>query len=63
VLILVTKVLQNMANDVRFGSKERYMIPLNAFLDANAASVQAYLASFAVPPVSAAKRITLLARR
>ncbi|MES1907540.1 MAG: hypothetical protein MHM6MM_000643 [Cercozoa sp. M6MM] len=32
-LILITKVLQNLSNGVRFGDKEPYMIPLNKYLD------------------------------
>ncbi|KAI3653038.1 hypothetical protein MP228_002463 [Amoeboaphelidium protococcarum] len=31
-LVLISKVLQNLANGVRFGSKEAYMTPANSFL-------------------------------
>jgi len=34
-LILITKVLQNLSNDVEFGSKEPYMTKLNDFVHAN----------------------------
>ena len=48
VLILVTKVLQNLANNVHFGSKELFMTPVNGFLDDNAAGIADYLDGFAV---------------
>jgi len=34
-LILITKVLQNLSNDVEFGSKEPYMEKMNDFVHAN----------------------------
>jgi len=34
-LILITKVLQNLANGVYFGDKEQHMIPLNDVIDSN----------------------------
>jgi len=34
-LILITKVLQNLANDVEFGSKEPYMTKMNDFIHSN----------------------------
>ncbi|KAJ6247171.1 inhibitory regulator protein ira1-related [Anaeramoeba flamelloides] len=34
-LILITKALQNLANGVRFGIKEEFMIPLNPVIDNN----------------------------
>jgi len=34
-LILVTKVLQNLSNDVEFGSKEPYMSKMNDFIQSN----------------------------
>ena len=50
-LILVTKIVQNLANGVLFGSKEKFMLPFNSmiknaiqkrnlFLDALAANVR-----------------------
>jgi len=38
-LILITKVLQNLSNDVEFGSKEPYMTKLNDFVHANRAKL------------------------
>jgi len=34
-LILLSKVLQNLANGVKFGSKESFMVKLNGFIEAN----------------------------
>jgi len=34
-LILITKVLQNLSNDVEFGSKEPYMTKMNDFIQSN----------------------------
>ena len=34
-LILITKVLQNLANGVTFGEKEPHMVPLNDVIDSN----------------------------
>lgn len=34
-LVLMAKVLQNMANYVRFGDKERHMVALNILLERN----------------------------
>jgi len=34
-LILITKVLQNLSNDVEFGSKEPYMTKINDFIQSN----------------------------
>ena len=34
-LILITKVLQNLANGVHFGGKEQHMAPLNDIIDSN----------------------------
>ena len=31
-LVLICKVLQNLSNDILFGKKEPFMIPLNDFL-------------------------------
>ena len=43
-LTLLAKVLQNLANNVRFGGlKEKFMQPLNGFLDRAAARMNSYL--------------------
>jgi len=34
-LILITKVLQNLSNDIEFGSKEPYMTKMNDFIQSN----------------------------
>ena len=31
-LVLITKLLQNLANNVSFGKKEAYMVPMNSFV-------------------------------
>lgn len=43
-LVLLTKVLQNMSNDVKFGQKEPDMIPLNALMTQNMSRFTAFLA-------------------
>jgi neurofibromin 1 len=47
-LLLVAKVLMNMANGVLFGAKEQFMMPLNEFLVANTPLVKGFLADLAV---------------
>ncbi|ORX72553.1 hypothetical protein BCR32DRAFT_285738 [Anaeromyces robustus] len=42
-LVLCTKVILNLANNVRFGGKETFMIELNEFLIANIAPVTLFL--------------------
>jgi len=49
-LILVTKVLQNLANGVRFGQKESFMLPLNDFLESNQQPYKKYLQQVATAP-------------
>jgi neurofibromin 1 len=39
-LILITKVLQSLSNDVEFGSKEPYMTKLNDFIHSNREKLQ-----------------------
>jgi len=34
-LVLITKVLQNLANELQFGSKESYMLKVNDFISTN----------------------------
>jgi hypothetical protein len=41
-LILITKVLQNLSNDVEFGSKEPYMAKMNDFIQSNRVKLAAF---------------------
>lgn len=49
-LLLIAKIVQNLANNVLFGAKEPYMIPLNDFLTANICQVTAFLREISNPP-------------
>lgn len=51
-LLLITKVIQNLANNVLFGSKEAHMKVLNQFLSDNIRQVTKFLADVAVRPRS-----------
>ncbi|EGX89201.1 Ras GTPase activator [Cordyceps militaris CM01] len=51
-LLLIAKVIQNLANNVLFGTKEPYMFPLNKFLVVNISVVTGFLRAIAVPPAS-----------
>lgn len=42
-LLLIAKVVQNLANNVLFGAKEPYMFPLNDFLTQNIYRVTTFL--------------------
>ncbi|OZJ04004.1 hypothetical protein BZG36_03619, partial [Bifiguratus adelaidae] len=42
-ILLATKTIQNLANNVLFGAKETYMIPLNDFLTANIYPLRSFL--------------------
>jgi len=48
-LLLVTKVVQNLANRVKFGAKEQFLVPLNSFLEANIFSYEKFCYDFANP--------------
>ncbi|KAI9839685.1 MAG: Ras GTPase activating protein ira2 [Sclerophora amabilis] len=48
-LLLIGKVVQNLANNVLFGAKEPYMSPLNDFLAHNIYQVTAFLRTIAAP--------------
>ncbi|KAK6527837.1 Ras GTPase activating protein ira2 [Orbilia ellipsospora] len=48
-LLLIAKVVQNLANNVLFGAKEPYMIPLNDFLTANIYRVTSFLRDISSP--------------
>lgn len=57
-LLLIAKVVQNLANNVLFGAKEPYMYPLNDFLTQNIYRVTTFLREISVRP-----SITLTSRR
>lgn len=47
-LLLIAKVVQNLANNVLFGAKEPYMYPLNDFLTQNIYRVTTFLREISV---------------
>eukprot|EP01125_Pyxidicula_operculata_P009385 TRINITY_DN308_c1_g1_i1.p1 TRINITY_DN308_c1_g1~~TRINITY_DN308_c1_g1_i1.p1 ORF type:complete len:590 (+),score=125.67 TRINITY_DN308_c1_g1_i1:28-1797(+) len=49
-LVLISKCIQNLANGLKFGSKESYMNPMNTFIENNLERVQKFLDSVAVLP-------------
>lgn len=49
-LLLVAKVIQNLANNVLFGVKEPYMFSLNEFLVHNVFDITRFLHEISVPP-------------
>ncbi|KAF6835868.1 GTPase-activator protein for Ras-like GTPase [Colletotrichum musicola] len=49
-LLLIAKVIQNLANNVLFGAKEPYMFPLNDFLTQNIYKVTTFLREISVAP-------------
>lgn len=49
-LILLSKILQNLSNGVKFGIKESYMTPLNDFLESNQTRVHALFDELAMIP-------------
>ena len=51
-LLLIAKVVQNLANNVLFGAKEPYMFPLNDFLAQNIYRVTTFLREISVRPTS-----------
>ncbi|RPA79455.1 hypothetical protein BJ508DRAFT_415934 [Ascobolus immersus RN42] len=48
-LVLITKIIQNLANNVLFGAKEPWMLNLNDFLTANIVKVAKFLTDISVP--------------
>lgn len=51
--LIVTKVIQNLANNVLFGAKETYMIVLNDFLTSNIYKVTSFLREISKVPALA----------
>ncbi|TLS24731.1 hypothetical protein PpBr36_08009 [Pyricularia pennisetigena] len=49
-LLLIAKIIQNLANNVLFGAKEPYMFPLNDFLTQNIYKVTTFLREISVAP-------------
>lgn len=49
-LMLIAKIIQNLANNVLFGAKESYMVPLNDFLTVNICEVITFLRNISIPP-------------
>jgi len=49
-LILITKVLQNLSNDVEFGSKEPYMTKMNDFIQTNRTKLAQFYEKLMKPP-------------
>ncbi len=47
-LVLITKVLQNLAANVEFGKKEAFMTKLNDFIRANFGQMNNFLSSLTV---------------
>lgn len=47
-LLLIAKVVQNLANNVLFGAKESFMFPLNDFLTENIYRVTTFLRDISV---------------
>lgn len=54
-LTLVAKVIQNLSNDVNFGSKESYMMKLNDFIVANRPKLAEYYEKLLVIIISKKK--------
>jgi hypothetical protein len=52
-LLLIAKVIQNLANNVLFGAKEPFMFPLNDFLTQNIYRVTTFLREISVRVPSA----------
>jgi len=48
-LVLLSKVLQNLANGTRFGRKEDYMAKMNDFIDSNIITLQKFYDSMQAP--------------
>lgn len=50
-LLLIAKIIQNLANNVLFGTKEPYMFPLNPFLVQNIHIVTGFLREISVSAI------------
>lgn len=59
-LLLIAKVIQNLANNVLFGVKEPYMFPLNDFLVQNVFSITGFLHEISVSFLVSSIRLPVL---
>jgi len=48
-LVLLSKILQNLANGLRFGKKEEFMMKLNDFIDSNILTLQRFYDHLSTP--------------
>jgi len=58
-LILITKVLQNLSNDVEFGAKEPYMAKMNDFVQANREKLAKFYDKLLKPPTKSRIDVSL----
>lgn len=49
-LVLLSKTIQNLANEVLFGQKEQFMLPANAFIEANKERIHQFFDEIATEP-------------
>jgi len=49
-LILISKSIQNLSNEVLFGNKEAFMLPVNAFIEKNIERLRAYFDEITTVP-------------
>jgi hypothetical protein len=49
--VLLSKTIQNLANEVLFGQKEQFMLPANAFIEANKDRIRQFFDGIAVRAV------------
>jgi NADH:ubiquinone oxidoreductase subunit F (NADH-binding) len=49
-LVLVSKVIQNLANGVEFGEKEQHMTRINRFIASNMVCAEAFFEVLSKPP-------------
>lgn len=56
-LMLIAKIIQNLANNVLFGAKESYMMPLNDFLAENIYPIITFLREISVPAANSLESV------
>eukprot|EP01103_Thecamoeba_quadrilineata_P001001 TRINITY_DN10886_c0_g1_i1.p1 TRINITY_DN10886_c0_g1~~TRINITY_DN10886_c0_g1_i1.p1 ORF type:complete len:538 (+),score=103.12 TRINITY_DN10886_c0_g1_i1:32-1645(+) len=62
-LVLVSKILQNLANGKDFGSKEAYMIPMQSFIKEHEAEIKSLFDDMASVDLSKVSRASLMKLR